>query len=113
MVRLFECSSRCGAFDGAWILAGVALFLDAVKSCHWAFHPLSPLSPLFPTPQSSSSCVPSEFHKYGKFLFWVASRIPLITCFHVQAPRGLSAEEKRVRLLEIFHETVYKVHVCV
>lgn len=23
-----------------------------------------------------------------------------------QAPRGLSAEEKRVRLLEIFHETV-------
>lgn len=24
----------------------------------------------------------------------------------IQAPRGLSAEEKRVRLLEIFHETV-------
>jgi hypothetical protein len=25
---------------------------------------------------------------------------------HIQAPRGLSAEEKRVKLLEIFHETV-------
>ena len=24
----------------------------------------------------------------------------------MQAPRGLSAEEKRVKLLEIFHETV-------
>ena len=24
----------------------------------------------------------------------------------LQAPRGLSAEEKRVKLLEIFHETV-------
>lgn len=33
-VQLFECISRCGAFDGAWILTGVALFLDAAKSCH-------------------------------------------------------------------------------
>ena len=30
----------------------------------------------------------------------------LLIPFYVQAPRGLSAEEKRVKLIELFHESV-------
>ena len=33
-----------------------------------------------------------------------------MSCIRIQAPRGLSAEEKRVRLLEIFHESVSSPH---
>ena len=35
-----------------------------------------------------------------------AKRAYILLLSLLQAPRGLSAEEKRIKLLEIFHETV-------
>lgn len=42
----------------------------------------------------------------GKLCFSLIFRVTNHSYAFIQAPRGLSAEEKRVKLIEIFHETV-------